>query len=626
MASISLFAEIARPESRDNSFMIPAAGKRLEPWAGIHTNHIDGAGAGGLHHYAFANDFRGSAGRADTTTGSERWVASKLWDLDSHSNSSWRSRSRSSQPSGAFAGRRAFFSASTRCTLRECGRELYGHRYGRGSICGLPDSVHGDYHELRVPRGTNCVLPPGHRRAGLPRGPRAAHAAPGVRGVPVGAGAAAARVPVLPGAVPRGVAQRGEPAGRAAASAAAQERHEEPRVADHRAHGGPGARGRDLHRRLLQRRVPRHEHAERDVGRGGGRHHGRGRRADGHRAARRAAAHGQHVAAAAAGHGRARERAGRRAAAVPVVAHVSPMHAAGCYAPGGRYPLPSSVLMTAVTARVAGVQTVVVASPRPAPATLAAAYLAGADYFLAAGGAQAIAAMAYGVGGVPACDIIVGPGNKWVTAAKSLVFGKCAIDMLAGPSECLVIADESADAATIAADLLAQAEHDTAAVPILVTTSQETIDAVNEQLAKQLETLPSAPTASVSVQNGFAVLCPDMATCVSVSDVLAPEHLEVITSNAREVADQVSNYGGLFVGGRAAEVFGDYGAGPNHVLPTGGTAKYTGGLSVHTFLRIRTWMRIDDAQESQALVKDSALLARMEGLEGHARAAEKRLL
>ncbi|GMF21085.1 unnamed protein product [Phytophthora lilii] len=305
---------------------------------------------------------------------------------------------------------------------------------------------------------------------------------------------------------------------------------------------------------------------------------------------------------------------------------VAPMRAAGCYAPGGRYPLPSSVLMTAVTARVAGVRTVVVASPRPAPATLAAAYLAGADFFLAAGGAQAIAAMAYGVGGVPACDILVGPGNKWVTAAKSLVFGKCAIDMLAGPSECLVIADESADAATVAADLLAQAEHDTAAVPILVTTSQHTIDAVNEQLAKQLETLPSAPTASVSVQNGFAVLCPDMATCVSVSDVLAPEHLEIITSNARQVAEQVSNYGGMFIGGRAAEVFGDYGAGPNHVLPTGGTAKYTGGLSVHTFLRIRTWMRIDDAEESQALVQDSALLARMEGLEGHARAAEKRLL
>ncbi|KAF1323547.1 Histidinol dehydrogenase, partial [Globisporangium splendens] len=305
---------------------------------------------------------------------------------------------------------------------------------------------------------------------------------------------------------------------------------------------------------------------------------------------------------------------------------VSPMNAAGCYAPGGRYPLPSSVLMTAVTARVAGVKTVVVSSPRPALATLAAAYLAEADYFLAVGGAQSIAAMAYGVGGIPPCDIIVGPGNKWVTAAKSLVFGKCAIDMLAGPSECLVIADGSANPDTIAADLLAQAEHDTAAVPILVTTSQQVIDGVNKSIEAQLATLPTAATARVSVKNGFAVLCPDMDTCVSVSDVLAPEHLEVITENAQEVANKVANYGGLFIGGRAAEVFGDYGAGPNHVLPTGGTAKYTGGLSVHTFLRIRTWMRIDDAEASQSLVQDSALLARMEGLEGHARAAEQRLL
>uniref|UniRef100_A0AAV1UHI0 Histidinol dehydrogenase n=1 Tax=Peronospora matthiolae TaxID=2874970 RepID=A0AAV1UHI0_9STRA len=306
---------------------------------------------------------------------------------------------------------------------------------------------------------------------------------------------------------------------------------------------------------------------------------------------------------------------------------VSPMQTAGCYAPGGRYPLPSSVIMTVVTARVAGVKTVVVSSPRPAQVTLAASYLAGADVFVAAGGAQSIAAMAFGVGEIPVCDIIVGPGNKWVTAAKSLVYGKCAIDMLAGPSECLVLADETADAAVIAADLLAQAEHDTAAVPILVTTSQAIIDAVNHELSVQFETLSTAETARASVTaNGFAVLCPDIDTCVNVSDVLAPEHLEILTDEARQVAEKVTNYGGLFIGGRAAEVFGDYGAGPNHVLPTGGTAKYTGGLSVHTFLRIRTWMRIDDAQESQILVQDSARLARMEGLEGHARAAERRLL
>eukprot|EP00968_Pinguiococcus_pyrenoidosus_P001695 scaffold75_cov217-Pinguiococcus_pyrenoidosus.AAC.10 len=169
---------------------------------------------------------------------------------------------------------------------------------------------------------------------------------------------------------------------------------------------------------------------------------------------------------------------------------VAPVKSAGCYAPGGRYPLPSSVLMTAVTARAAGVEKVVVASPRPSPVTMAAAHVAGADALLAVGGAQAIAALAYGVGeGVPACDIIVGPGNKWVTAAKSIVSGVCGIDMLAGPSEVLVIADDTADAAVVAADLLAQAEHDVEARPILVTHEQSVIDKVNEELAKQLAVL-----------------------------------------------------------------------------------------------------------------------------------------
>ncbi|KDO33061.1 histidinol dehydrogenase [Saprolegnia parasitica CBS 223.65] len=307
---------------------------------------------------------------------------------------------------------------------------------------------------------------------------------------------------------------------------------------------------------------------------------------------------------------------------------VSPMQVAGCYAPGGRYPLPSSVLMTAVTARVAGVATVIVASPRPAPATLAAAYISNADALLAVGGAQAIATLAYGIDGVPPCDIIVGPGNKWVTAAKSLVYGKCAIDMLAGPSECLVVADEAglAHAATIAADLLAQAEHDTAAVPILVTTSQAVVDAVNAEIASQLAVLPTGATAAVSVGKGFAVLCPTLEAAVEAANILAAEHVEIICTDSTAVAKRIVHYGGLFIGARAAEVLGDYGVGPNHVLPTGGTARYTGGLSVHTFLRIRTWMRIDDAAQSQELVRDAVALARIEGLEGHARAAEKRLV
>eukprot|EP00937_MAST-01D_sp_MAST-1D-sp2_P001866 g1866.t1 len=305
---------------------------------------------------------------------------------------------------------------------------------------------------------------------------------------------------------------------------------------------------------------------------------------------------------------------------------VVPMEVAGCYAPGGRYPLPSSVLMTALTARAAGVRTVWVASPRPTTVTLAAAHVAGADAVLAAGGAQAVAALAYGVGDVPACDIIVGPGNRWVTAAKSLVAGRCAIDMLAGPSECLCLCDSTADPAVVAHDLLAQAEHDTDAMPILVTTDATLPARVNAEIAAQLETLPTAETARVSVAKGIAVACGSMDEAIAVTDRFAPEHLEVQTADSQAVADRVGHYGGLFIGPRAAEVFGDYGAGPNHVLPTGGTARYTGGLSVFSFLRVRTWMRVDDAEASQVQVVDAACLARLEGLEGHARAAEARKL
>lgn len=306
---------------------------------------------------------------------------------------------------------------------------------------------------------------------------------------------------------------------------------------------------------------------------------------------------------------------------------VAACESAGCYAPGGRYPLPSSVLMTAITARVAGVGKVWVASPRPQPITLGAAHVADCDALLACGGAQAIAAMAYGMGDVPACDVIVGPGNRWVTAAKQLVSGRCAIDMLAGPSECLVWADSSADPATVAADLLAQAEHDTDAKPILVTTERRVAEAVSEQVDLQLATLSTAPVAKVAVSRGFAVLCKDKDEAVSVTNSLAPEHLEVQTADSKADAARLTNYGGLFIGKRTAEVIGDYGAGPNHVLPTQGTARYTGGLSVFTFLRMRTWLRIDDDSEAaQQLVRDSADLARLEGLEGHARAAECRLL
>jgi phosphoribosyl-ATP pyrophosphohydrolase/phosphoribosyl-AMP cyclohydrolase/histidinol dehydrogenase len=304
---------------------------------------------------------------------------------------------------------------------------------------------------------------------------------------------------------------------------------------------------------------------------------------------------------------------------------VAPVARAGCYAPGGRFPLPSSVLMTAVTARVAGVDEVWVASPRPAPVTLAAAAIAGVDGFLAVGGAQAIAAMAYGAGGVPACDAVVGPGNRWVTAAKKLVSGQVRIDMLAGPSELVVLADDIADPETVAADLLAQAEHDPDALPVLVSLSADLVDAVNAVLPRQLADLSTRDTAGAALENGFAVVVGSVAEGCEICNRLAPEHLEVLLERQDEARERLNHFGGLFVGHGTAEVFGDYGAGPNHTLPTGGTARSAAGLSVFTFLRIRTWMEIDELADAQRLARDSALLARMEGLEAHARSAEKRL-
>eukprot|EP01064_Diplonema_japonicum_P003382 TRINITY_DN1218_c0_g2_i1.p1 TRINITY_DN1218_c0_g2~~TRINITY_DN1218_c0_g2_i1.p1 ORF type:complete len:429 (+),score=100.89 TRINITY_DN1218_c0_g2_i1:23-1288(+) len=304
---------------------------------------------------------------------------------------------------------------------------------------------------------------------------------------------------------------------------------------------------------------------------------------------------------------------------------VAPVESAGCYAPGGRYPLPSSAMMTSITARAAGVKNVTVASPRPSDITLASAYIAGADSFIKVGGAIAITMFAEGMH-CPPCDVIVGPGNKWVTAAKSIVQGKCAIDMLAGPSEVLVICDDTCDAKVVAADLLAQAEHDVESRPILITTSKDVVTKVNEELVKQLNVLPTKDTAREAVKKGFAVIVDSMQEAVKISDAIGPEHLEIQTENSQEVADMCDCYGGLFIGKSAAEVLGDYGAGPNHVLPTGGTARYTGGLSVFNFLRIRTWMNITDPSASQQLVTDSVCVARLEGLEGHARAAEARLL
>lgn len=301
---------------------------------------------------------------------------------------------------------------------------------------------------------------------------------------------------------------------------------------------------------------------------------------------------------------------------------VVPVDRAGCYAPGGRFPLPSSVLMTAVTARAAGVREVWVASPRPAQVTLAAAFVAGADALLAVGGAQAIGALAFGAGDVPACDAIVGPGNRWVTAAKQRVAGLVAIDMLAGPSELVVLADDTGDPVVIAADLLAQAEHDTDALPVLVSLDGSLPDRVRAELDRQLATLPTAETARAALRRGFAVVEADIERAIAIVNELAPEHLQLLLRDVGFAADRVRHAGALFLGPRSAEVLGDYGAGPNHVLPTSRGARSRAGLSVLTFLRVRTWLEMDDPG---AVARDAAALARLEGLEAHARAAELRI-
>lgn len=294
-----------------------------------------------------------------------------------------------------------------------------------------------------------------------------------------------------------------------------------------------------------------------------------------------------------------------------------PVESVGAYAPGGRYPLPSSVLMTVTPARIAGVTSVWLASPRPSHLTLAAAWVAGADGLVAVGGAQAIAALAFGTVSPP-CSLIVGPGNKWVTAAKRHLYGEVGIDGLAGPSEILVIADTEADPARVAADLLAQAEHDVDAVPVLVTTSEDLIERVEKELAAQLADLPTEEVARAAMANGMCVLVPSLARAADVSDSFAPEHLALHVEDPRALALQLRSYGSMFIGGSTAEAFADYGAGPNHVLPTGGGARYQAGLSVFTFLKPATWLAVDDPQP---LIEDTAKLARLEGLEAHARAA-----
>ncbi len=310
---------------------------------------------------------------------------------------------------------------------------------------------------------------------------------------------------------------------------------------------------------------------------------------------------------------------------------ITPLERVGVYVPGGKAAYPSSVLMNVIPAKVAGVEDIVVVSPPSADGeqagspVLAAARLAGADTVFRLGGAQAIAALAYGTQTVPRVDKIVGPGNIFVATAKRLVYGQVDIDSVAGPSEILVIADSTAPASYVAADMLSQAEHDEMAAPVCLTTSKRLATAVVEALKGQLATLSRRTIAAASLNRyGAVIVARDRAEVVRLANALAPEHLELLVKNPRSWLSDIRHAGAIFVGALSTEPFGDYMAGPNHILPTGGTARFSSPLGVYDFLK-RTSIIEASAPALRALGPHIMRLAAMEGLEAHGRAVAQRL-
>ena len=296
----------------------------------------------------------------------------------------------------------------------------------------------------------------------------------------------------------------------------------------------------------------------------------------------------------------------------------------GLYVPGGTARYPSSVLMTAVPARAAGVQELVMVTPGPSVETLHAALVAGVDRVFPIGGAQAVAALAYGTESVPRVDKIVGPGNAYVAAAKRLVFGDVDIDQVAGPSEVLIVADAGADAALVAADLLAQAEHDTAAYAVLVTTSAALAVRVQAEVERQLASLPREAIARRAIDdNGAAVVVGSLDEAIRFAEDFAPEHLELLVEGAEAIAPRIANAGAIFVGPWTPEAAGDYLAGPNHVLPTGGSARFSSPLGVHDFVKRTSILRYE-AAALRAQADDIVRLADVEGLHAHGRAVTAR--
>lgn len=308
---------------------------------------------------------------------------------------------------------------------------------------------------------------------------------------------------------------------------------------------------------------------------------------------------------------------------------VQPIQRVGCYVPGGNYPLPSSALMTVIPAKIAGVEEITICTPPNKDAkanryTVAAAELAGADRIFKIGGIQAIAAMTYGIGNIQKVDKIVGPGNKWVTEAKKQLYGEVGIDLLAGPSELLIVSDGKNDPEILAADLLSQAEHDTDSRVFLISKSREEIGETRKEIDKQLETLETSETASKSIESNLETKSVStLNEAINISNSIAPEHLELQVENTEKMLREVKNAGTVFLGRKSAEALGDYTTGTNHVLPTGGSARFAGGLSVRDFLKIISWER--QSSESFKELKNSAItMSNIESLPGHSESIKKR--
>lgn len=302
---------------------------------------------------------------------------------------------------------------------------------------------------------------------------------------------------------------------------------------------------------------------------------------------------------------------------------IIPMDKVLCYCPGGNYPLLSSCYMTVIPAVVAGVREIYVTSPKISNEVIVSAHLSGATKIYKLGGAQAISAFAYGTQTISKVDKIVGPGNKFVASAKKSIYGQCDIDFIAGPSEVLIIANDIQDSKLIAADMLAQCEHDKDARAYLITTNKELAEKVQQEAIEFLKTLKTSPIATIAFEKSICIIVDNIKQAIELTNLKAPEHLELLLQDVDNIKNEFKNYGSLFIGKYCAEVFGDYCSGTNHVLPTNKCAKYTGGLSVFDFIKIQTYQNLSQ-KYCNKLSKTASILAKAEGLFAHKLASDLR--